>query len=101
MSSDFDIQGVANLARIKVDPAQAKELKDSIENVLGFIDQIKQAKVPDVKPENFFRLIKNRLRPDANPAEPGINTEVIMRVAPNKKDGYFKVKKMINPSTSA
>jgi len=98
MSSDFDIQKVAELARIKVDDVQAAELTNSIESVLGFIDQIKQADVPDVEPKDFFRLTKNRLRADVNPDAVGTYTDVIMRVAPNSKDGYFKVKKMISNS---
>ena len=87
--SDFDIQSIAQLARIKVDDTQAVELQASINDVLGFIDQIRDANVPNVEPKDFFRLTKNRLRPDADPIESGTFTNKIMRVAPNKEGDYF------------
>ena len=94
--SEFNIQSIAQLARIKVDDTQAVELQTSINDVLGFIDQIRDANVPDVEPKDFFRLTKNRLRPDTDPIESGTYTNEIMRVAPNKESDYFKVQKMIN-----
>lgn len=96
MNLDFDIQQIASLARIKVDRDQEQSLQESISSVLKFVDQIKQADVPNVEPKDFFYLVKNRLRSDENADQPGEYTKEIMRVAPSTKDGYFKVKKMIN-----
>jgi aspartyl-tRNA(Asn)/glutamyl-tRNA(Gln) amidotransferase subunit C len=93
--SYFDIQSIAKLARIKVDAEQERELHESITKVLSFVDQIREADVPDVEPKDFFRLTKNRLRADEDPIEPGTYTDEIMRVAPDSKDGYLKVKKII------
>lgn len=98
-SSDFDIQSIAKLARIKVDPAQEAQLKQSIENVLGFADQIKQANVPYVEPKDFFRLTKNRLRQDNEPEPTGLYTKEIMRVVPNQQNGMIKVKKILSGSS--
>tara|TARA_B100000678_G_scaffold45210_1_gene35004 strand:+ start:123 stop:428 length:306 start_codon:yes stop_codon:yes gene_type:complete len=95
-NSDFNIQATASLARIKVDAKQEAEMRDSMEKVLGFVGQIREADVPAVEPKDFFRLTKNRLRPDTNPIATGEHTENIMRVAPDQKDGYFKIKTIID-----
>ena len=96
MSNDFDIRAIAQLARIKVDSKQEVEINERVTKVLGFVDQVRQADVPDIESKDFFRLTKNRLRPDTNRIEPETYTEKIMRVAPNRQGDYFKVKKIIN-----
>lgn len=96
MNSNFDIQSIAQLARIKIDATQERELQGSIEKVLAFIGQIKGVSVPEVEPKDFFYLTKNRLRADTDPDQPGQSTEEILRVAPNRRGNYFQVKKIIS-----
>ena len=96
MSKDIDIQAIADLARIKVDKEQEVEMRSSITSVLEFVAQIQSANVSEVAPKDFFRLTKNRLRPDQNPTPAGTYTDEIMRVAPKSKDNYFQIKKIIN-----
>ena len=94
--SDFDIDHLATLARLKVD--NRDELQKSIKSVLAFVDQIKEANVSDVEPKDFFRLTKNRLREDTDPYEAGTFTGDVLRVAPKSRNGYFEVKKIIDNS---
>ena len=96
MSKDIDVQKLAQLARIEVDDKQAVELEASINSVLEFVSDITKADVPAVEPEGRFRLVKNRLRADSDPVAEGTYNQVVMRVAPKTKDGYYQVPKMIN-----
>lgn len=96
MSNKIDVQKLATLARIEVDEKQAAELESSITNILEFVSDITNADVPEVAPADRFRLVKNRLRADENPDEPGNYKAEILRVAPKTKDDLFQVPKMIN-----
>lgn len=94
MLSKEDIKKLADLARIRVDEKDAEALAGQIGSILGYVSQIKEV-AGDVTQEVQFGTSVNALREDANENEGGAYTEALLREAPQKKDGYVKVKKIL------
>ena len=89
-----DIEKLAKLARIELTEGEkAKYLKD-LGAILGYVDQIK-AVVSQVGEERKAGDLRNVMRPDDGEMASGINTEVITKEFPARKDDYLKVKKIL------
>jgi len=88
-----DIEKLADLARIEMSQEEKTKILGDMDSILGFIDQIQEAKV-DIT-ERQAGLVRNIMREDENPHESGIYTEDILREVPKVRDGYVEVKKIL------
>jgi len=94
MISDKDIKNLAELARVEISSEEKEGFKKHIEDILEFVSQIQEVDVP-IDKEGSLGVNKNNMREDGEPHRSGEFTEDILELAPNKKSGYFKVKKII------
>lgn len=90
------IEKLAELSRISVsDEEKGKFLKD-LESILSYVDQIKTA-----VGEDGMKVIRaedeqiNVFREDDNCHDRGQFTETLLACAPEREDGYVKVKKIL------
>ncbi len=88
-----DIKKLAKLARIELTTEEEEKLTREIGGILGYIGQIQTAAGKDVIRQK--EPVRNALRPDTNPHESGIHTEVIVAEFPRKEGNYLKVKKIL------
>jgi aspartyl-tRNA(Asn)/glutamyl-tRNA(Gln) amidotransferase subunit C len=94
MISAKDIEKLASLARIKIEENEKEQFGKEIDSILGYVNQIKEAKVSLDQSERVGD-IKNVLREDANPHETGVNTEKLLNEAPGREGQFVKVKKIL------
>ena len=89
-----DIEKLAELSRINIS-SEEKEifLKDML-SILDYVDQIKKAAGAAAMPPEEIGL-KNILREDGPFHNPGQFTELLLDSAPEKEEGYIKVKKIL------
>jgi aspartyl/glutamyl-tRNA(Asn/Gln) amidotransferase C subunit len=85
MISREDIDNLANLARLALDDAQKESLIKDLDNILGYFEQLKEARVGEVKTENYLAI--NVMRADE------ANTGVEFRQ--NGNGQYIRVKKIL------
>lgn len=88
-----DIENLAKLSRIELSDKEASSLTKDIENILGYVDQLKEVSV-DLKDKKVGEN-RNVLREDENPHESEEFTRDILKEAPNTEDGYIKVKNIL------
>ncbi|MCK4918745.1 MAG: Asp-tRNA(Asn)/Glu-tRNA(Gln) amidotransferase subunit GatC [Candidatus Pacebacteria bacterium] len=88
-----DIENLANLSRIELSEDEKNELLDEMDSVLGFVDQIQDVKIEDLKTE--AGELRNIMREDNNPYVGGEFTDEILAEAPDTQDGFVKVKKIL------
>lgn len=88
-----DIEKLAQLSRIEMSEPEKEKMLKEMDSILGFIDQIKKADV-DIT-EREAGEVRNIMREDGEPHEPGKYTEDILREAPKTRDGYVEVKKIL------
>lgn len=89
------VLGLAKLARIYINDEEAESLSKEFEGILNYVGEIKKAEGEDIdnKPANF--PIRNVLREDDSPNEPGKYTKEILDNAPQKDGQYLKVKNIL------
>jgi aspartyl-tRNA(Asn)/glutamyl-tRNA(Gln) amidotransferase subunit C len=92
MISFEEVDNLAKLARISMSKEEKKTLQSELLSILNYIDEIKSV-TDEAKP--VISNHRNIMREDKEGHAPGLYTEAILAEAPNKKDGYFVVKKII------
>lgn len=92
-ATDFDVKYVANLARLALTPAEKEKLGSQINNILGYIEKLKELDVANVEPTAHAFPLINVFRPDE--ARPGLSNEEALRNAPAKANGLFVVPKIV------
>lgn len=89
------IKKLADLARIDITQEDAAELKGDFESILAYVDQINEVATEETGGEKVLDH-RNILRADEEVHEKGIHTDNILNQAPDTKDGYIKVKRILN-----
>jgi aspartyl-tRNA(Asn)/glutamyl-tRNA(Gln) amidotransferase subunit C len=94
MSVDADtVRRIAHLARIAVAEDEVEHLKDELNAMLAFVEQLEEVKVDGVEPMTSVTPMTMKKRPD-EVTDGGI-AEDIVRNAPASEDNYFIVPKVI------
>ena len=90
--SDFNIQYVANLARVALTPDEEQRLGQQLTNILGYIEKLKEVDVSQVEPTAHAFPLVNVMRPDV--VTGSLPHDEALRNAPSKAGGLFVVPKV-------
>jgi aspartyl-tRNA(Asn)/glutamyl-tRNA(Gln) amidotransferase subunit C len=92
-TSDLDVAYVAGLARINLTEAEAKVFQKQLDDVLEYVEKLRQADISDVEPAAHALPIFNVFREDT----PGdwFTAEQALSNAPRKANGLFIVPKVV------
>jgi len=94
MSVDADtVRRIAHLARIAVAEDEVEHLKDELNAMLAFVEQLGEVKVDGVEPMTSVTRMTMKKRVDA--VTDGGIAEDIVRNAPSSDDNYFVVPKVV------
>ena len=95
MVSIEEVKKVADLAKLEFSENELSALTSELNNVLGYIDQLKEVDVSNIKPlENLNEAIEqSALRADET--KPCLNIEEALKNAPKAADNYFLVPKVL------
>ena len=92
-TSDLDVTYVARLARINLTEAEAKVFQKQLDDVLQYVEKLRQADVSDVEPAANARPNFNVFREDA--PRDWFTAEQALSDAPRKANGLFIVPKVV------
>jgi len=90
---DFDLDHVANLARITLTAEEKARFASQLGDVLAYIAQLNEVNVEGVEPTAHAFPVVNVWAADV--AEPGLSVEDALRNAPEKRDNMFVVPKVV------
>jgi aspartyl-tRNA(Asn)/glutamyl-tRNA(Gln) amidotransferase subunit C len=94
MSIDIDTaRKVAKLARIKVEEAHLPALAQEFNAILGFIEQLQEVDVDGIEP--MVSVTPMRLKRRADVVTDGGIQEKILANAPDAREGFFAVPKVV------
>jgi len=94
MSIDIETaRRVAKLARIRVEEADLPALAGEFNTILGFIEQLNEVDVSDVEPMTSVTPMRLKRREDVVTA--GDMQDRILKNAPDAREGFFAVPKVI------
>lgn len=89
-----EIEKLAQLARIKLDPAEKQSLTKEIDSILSYVDEIKKATV-DVDYTPVPGAVHNVFRPDTARTISPEDRERLLNEAPDREGEFIAVKKII------
>jgi aspartyl-tRNA(Asn)/glutamyl-tRNA(Gln) amidotransferase subunit C len=84
---------VAKLARIKVEPADLPALAQEFNTILGFIEQLAEVDIEGVEPMTSVTPQNAVTRADV--VADGDQQAAILRNAPDAREGFFAVPKVV------
>jgi aspartyl-tRNA(Asn)/glutamyl-tRNA(Gln) amidotransferase subunit C len=92
-TSDLDVAYVARLARINLTEAEAEVFQKQLEDVLRYVEKLRQADVTHVEPAAHVLPIFNVFREDA--PRDWFTAEQALSNAPRKANGLIIVPKVV------
>jgi aspartyl-tRNA(Asn)/glutamyl-tRNA(Gln) amidotransferase subunit C len=93
MLSLEQIARIARLARIEVLPSEAQAMCDSLNGILGLVDQLCLVDCGEVEPMSHPQAVVQRLREDR--VTEADQHELFQSVAPQVEDGLYLVPKVV------
>ena len=87
------VKYVANLARIKLTKQETDKFSVQLDDILRYIDQLKELDISKTPPTAHVLPIKNVKREDK--PRPSFKVKDALSNAPQKEDKFFKVPKVI------
>jgi len=91
--ADFNIDHIANLARIALTPEEKATFSAQLGDVLANIEKLKQVDVSGVEPTAHAFAVTNVWQADV--AKPGLSVEDALRNAPARRDNMISVPKVV------
>lgn len=88
-----DVEYVADLAKLELTQEEKIKLQKELDNIIKYIDQLNELNTDNVPITSHVIPLKNVLREDK--VLPSLAQDKALANAPQKKDGFFKVPKVI------
>ena len=92
--NEEEIKRLSELVRLEIKDNEMPTIAKDLESMVAYVSLISEASTKVEKESNTV-LLKNVLREDASPHEPGVHTEDILHAAPSREKDYIKVKKIL------
>ena len=89
-----EIEKLATLARIKLDPDEKQSLTKEIDSILTYVDEIKKATV-DMDTTPVPGAVHNVMRPDVARTIPSEDCDALLNEVPDREGDFIAVKKII------
>ena len=91
--SKQDVEHVAMLARLEFSQEQLEAFTKQLNDILGYIEKLNELDTGDVEPTAHVLPLHNVTREDIS--RDYFDNETALRNAPDKKDGMFRVPKIV------
>lgn len=88
-----DVEHIAKLARLELTEEEKQRFQTELGKILEYFDQLKKLDTENVPPMTHAVPIENVLREDQ--VKESLPTEEALKNAPEKKESYFQVPKVV------
>lgn len=88
-----DVEYVAKLARLEFDESEKEKFTHELNDILKYVEKLSEVNTDDVDISISSYPMYNALREDEE--KPSLDREVVLKNAPQREAGYFKVPKVI------
>lgn len=93
MITKEDVKYIAALARIHLKDPEVERITTNLEDILHYVDQLKELDVSQVPPTSHVLPLKNVYRPDE--VRPSLDQKEALGIAVQQHNGAFKVPQVI------
>ncbi len=91
--SQKDVEHVARLARLTLEPEDLKVMTEQMDAILGYVDKLNELDTKDIEPMAHAVPMSNAFREDN--ISPAIGIERALQNSPASGENCFKVPKVI------
>ena len=95
MISKEEVTHIAKLARLGLKNKEIKKFQKELSKILDYIEKLKEVDVTDIKPSTHPFGIQNVFRKDIFSPKKIEKIKDLLELAPAKKKGFLKVKKIL------
>ena len=88
-----DVRKVAHLARLRFTPEEEARMVDELNRILDYMKNLNELDTEGVPPTSHVLPISNVFREDV--VTPSLPRDQLLANAPSKRQGYFRVPKVI------
>ncbi|MDA8174928.1 MAG: Asp-tRNA(Asn)/Glu-tRNA(Gln) amidotransferase subunit GatC [Nitrospiraceae bacterium] len=88
-----DAEKVARLSRLALTAGELETYSAQLAGILEYVNKLNEADTKDVPPTSHVLDLSNVTRPDKN--SPSMPNEEALANAPDPKDGFYRVPKII------
>jgi aspartyl-tRNA(Asn)/glutamyl-tRNA(Gln) amidotransferase subunit C len=93
--SKEEVKSISYLARLELSDEDVEKYQSELSNILGYVEMINKADVSDVEPMDNITGLVDVYRDDIkNPSK--LSRDEILSNAADKKEGYIKVKSVLD-----
>lgn len=89
-----DVLQIARLARLELSDSEVEKLQAELASILGYVEQLDNVDVTGLEPTSQVTGLTNVTRPDEI-VDYGTKREDLLKLLPDSKDDYIKVKRMV------
>ena len=88
-----DVEHVARLARLELSPEEKERMRDQLDAILGYVDQLQRIDTTDVPPTSHVLPLANVFREDE--VRPSCPAEAMLANAPDPDGDRFGVPRIL------
>jgi len=97
MLTKAEVQHIAKLARLGLSEKELEKYRKELSSILDYIEKLKEVDVSGTEPTSHPLKVENVTRKDGGKTEArSANSKILLEMAPDKKEGYVKVKQILN-----
>jgi len=97
MISKEEVKHIAKLARLGLSEKEIGKYQKELSSILDYIEKLKEVDVSGTEPTSHPLKVENVTRKDGGKTEArSANSKILLEMAPDKKEGYVKVKQILN-----
>ncbi len=89
-----DVEYMARLARVALTPEEVQHLTPQLQQILDYVDQLKELDVADVPPTSHVLPVHTVHRPDR--VQPSLPTDAVLSNAPDQAEQHVRVPTVIS-----
>ena len=93
MVTTAEVEHVAHLARLELNPSELSKLADQLGDILEYIRQLTHVNTDGIAPTSHVLPLSNVMRPDES--RPGLNPERVLQTAPARRGQLIEVPKVV------
>lgn len=88
------VERIAKLARINLSPEEVAKMSVELGTIMEFVEQLQSIDVDGVEPTDQVTGLVDVWREDE--VKPSVSRDTLFKNAPQTKDGYIVVKRVLN-----
>jgi len=92
--STEDVLKLARLSRLKLSDDEVNTFKKEINEILSYVDMLKEVDTKDLKPTYQVTGLENKMRKD-EVKDYGVTQEELLKNLPDKDANYIKTKRVL------